>query len=223
MSSRFAQFAPDTVSEIFIFGAGGFGREVAWLARECYGAKATLAFIVDDSRFLSPPIHDIEVKLLEELDACHSGLFVVALGAPRDREAIASKIMRHGYRAATLIHPSVLRSESVVFGPGCIICANSVLTCDINVGAHVHINLACTVGHDVEIGDFSTLSPGVNVSGNVKIGERVFVGSNVCIINGSSTRPLIIGNDAVIAAGACVTKDVLPGSMVAGVPAILKR
>lgn len=85
------------------------------------------------------------------------------------------------------------------------------------------INLSCTISHDVSIGDYSVLSPGVNVAGHVHIGREVFVGTNVCFINGNANKPLVIGDGAVIAAGACVTRDVPAGAMVAGVPAERKR
>lgn len=48
----------------------------------------------------------------------------------------------------------------------------------------------------------------------VKIGNDVWIGSNACIFGG-----IQIGDGAVIAAGAVVTKDVLPYTIVAGVPA----
>jgi len=41
----------------------------------------------------------------------------------------------------------------------------------------------CTVGHDTGIGMYSFLMPSVNVSGEVEIGESVYVGTRAKIIN----------------------------------------
>jgi acetyltransferase-like isoleucine patch superfamily enzyme len=114
-------------------------------------------------------------------------------------------------------------SQRVALGEGVVLCAGTVVTTDVVIGAHVHVNLGCTISHDARVGEFSTLSPGVHVSGNVTIGRDVFVGTGACIINGTAGQPLTIGDGAVIAAGACVTRPVEPGSMVAGVPATRKR
>lgn len=48
----------------------------------------------------------------------------------------------------------------------------------------------------------------------VSIGNKVWVGANVTILPGIS-----LGDGAIIAAGAVVTKDVAPGTIVGGVPA----
>ncbi len=106
---------------------------------------------------------------------------------------------------------------------GSVICAGSILTTNVAIGEHVHVNVGCTISHDVFIGDFSTLSPGVHVSGHVHIGRDVFIGTGANIINGSANGPIVIGDGAVIAAGACVTKSVEPGALMAGVPAVRKR
>jgi len=52
----------------------------------------------------------------------------------------------------------------------------------------------------------------------VRIGSRVWIGSGVTILGGVS-----IGDDVVVGAGSVVTKDVEPGTIVAGVPARLLR
>ena len=52
----------------------------------------------------------------------------------------------------------------------------------------------------------------------VTIGNDVWMGHNVNVMSGVS-----VGDGAVIAAGAIVTKDVPPYAIVAGVPAIVKR
>ncbi|MBI3101444.1 MAG: acetyltransferase [Burkholderiales bacterium] len=210
-------------NELYIFGAGGSGRELAWLAQKRFGRNVKLTFVVDKSDYLTPPVNGVEVKLFSELVPSELARFVVALGNPDDRQRIVSMFLDAGHQAVNLIHPRVEMSPLVHIGAGTVICANSVLTCNIAVGKHVQINIGCTINHDVTIGDFSTLSPAVNVAGNVRIGRRVFVGTNACFINGSADTPLVVGDDAVIAAGACVTHSVEANALVAGVPAVRKK
>lgn len=58
------------------------------------------------------------------------------------------------------------------------------------------------------------LRTGYSVIAPVKIGERVFVGANVTILPGTT-----IGDDAIVAAGSVVRRDVAPGTIVLGNPA----
>lgn len=217
--------AAQPYGRLLIFGAGGFGREVAWLAEQCWGERTEVVFCVDQPGYLSAPINGIPVRLLEDFagDVSHPLGYVVAVGDPGQRMRIVGLHEAMGMRPATLVHPRVEASRWVEIGPGSILCAGVIATTNIVIGAHVHINLDCTIGHDVVIGDYATLSPGVHVSGNVTIGSRAFIGTGATIINGCSRSPLSIGDGAVVAAGACVTKPVEPGALVAGVPALRKR
>ena len=104
-------------------------------------------------------------------------------------------------------------------GEGVVICAGNILTTNIRVGRHVHINLACTISHDVVLGDFVTVAPGAHISGRVHVGDRAYIGTGACIINGESDAPIVIGEDAMVGAAACVTRDVAAGTTVVGVPA----
>ena len=53
----------------------------------------------------------------------------------------------------------------------------------------------------------------------IHIGKRVWLGANVTVLAG-----VTIGNNAIVAAGAVVTKDVPANTIVGGVPAkILKQ
>ena len=51
------------------------------------------------------------------------------------------------------------------------------MTVNIKIGDFCTL-LACGLGHDVEVGDFSTISSWCNIMGHVKIGNRVFMGGN---------------------------------------------
>lgn len=55
---------------------------------------------------------------------------------------------------------------------------------------------------------------GVTWCAPVLVGKRAFIGADALIMPG-----VTIGDDAVVAAGAVVTKDVAPGAVVAGIPA----
>lgn len=206
-----------------VYGVGGFGREVAWLLHESSSAGSPyvpVCFVDDD-----PQLHGGSVVGLPIMDlatARHlypdAGL-VVAIGNPQRRCAVVQRTAAQGWAFPSVAHPTSRRSDYVAIGEGTLLCANAVLTTQIVVGEHVHLNLGCTVGHDVTIGSFCTFSPGVHVSGWVQLGQRVFVGSGAVIVNGTEKQPLIVGDDAVIGASACVTHPVPAGQTVVGVPA----
>ena len=209
--------------ELLIFGAGGFGREVAsWAGRaEWSGQGFEVAGFIDDNA-PAAELNGRPVMTLEEAAARHPGASVIAtVGDPRLRERLIGKALEAGLVAtAPLIHPNVeYDHEYVTFGEGVVVCAGTILTVNIAVEAHAQINLDCTVGHDAVIGAFSTLSPGVHISGNVTLEPYTFMGTGAVTVNGVPGSPLLIATGAVVGAGAVVTRDVSAGVTVTGVPA----
>lgn len=207
-----------------IYGAGGFAREVAWLAGSLGPDAPELVCFIEDGAAEGRVVNGTPVLSWEAFAGRHrDARIALGVGDPAGRRRLAAKCAAAGYAFATLEHPGVERSALVELGDGAIVCAGSILTVNIVVERQVHINLDCTVGHDARIGEFSTLAPGVHVSGNVHIGRDVYVGTGANIINGSADAPLVIGDGGVIAAGACVTASTEPGCLYAGVPAVLKK
>jgi sugar O-acyltransferase (sialic acid O-acetyltransferase NeuD family) len=210
-------------SNLLIYGASGFGREVAaWAERASWGDRPVrvLGFIDDQTPERS--INGRRVSRLNEAARLHAGTFVVvAVGRPELRERLVARAEAAGLTTAPpLIHPSVeYDRDHVSIGDGTVLCPGTTLTTNIEIGRHVQINLHCTVAHDVELGDFVTLSPGCHISGRVKVGRGAFAGTGVVTLNGEADRPLVIGEGAVLGAGAAVIKDVPPNVMVFGVPA----
>lgn len=207
------------VLDLVIYGAGGFAREVAWLAEQAVAYMPepltyhAVAYAADDgpgSIRGVPVLSPTEAR--ERYPDAHA---VIAIGSPTVRERVAEQVRR----PATLIHDPSAIGGGVRVGAGSVICRGTSVTCDVEIGRHVQINLNCTIGHDAVLEDFATLAPGVHVSGNVRIGRGAYVGTGAVIINGALEKPLVIGAGAVVGAGACVTKDVPPGVTVVGIPA----
>ena len=205
------------MKDIAIIGAGGFGREVAWLIEDINKANCEwniIGLIDDNEEIQGKEIDGYEViGNIEWLKK--QNLYVVnAIGDPIIKKKIIQRLEGSNNQYPVLIHPSVICSEKVQFGEGSIICAGNILTVNISIGNHVIVNLDCTIGHDAKIGDYSTVLPSVNISGFVELGECVSVGTGSAIIQG-----LTIGKNTVIGAGTVVTKDLPANCTAVGVPA----
>jgi len=91
----------------------------------------------------------------------------------------------------------------------------------ITVGDTVEIEEGATIGRDVVIRSYDghTIDlPDYNISEPIKIGRHVWIGQGATILKG-----VTIGDGAIIAARALVTKDVPPQCIVGGVPAKVIR
>ena len=196
------------MKDLIIFGASGFGREVAWAVERLNKVTPTwnLLGFMDDA-------DDIQGT---EINGYSDAYFVVAVGASRTREKIVSnmKTVNPSIKFGTVIDPSVEMSDLVTIGEGTIICAHTIITVNIEIGSHVIINLDCTVGHDAVLQDFVTLYPSVNVSGITNIGHAVELGIGMQIIQGKT-----VGDYSIVGAGAVVVKDILAKCTAVGSPA----
>ena len=209
--------------ELLIVGAGGHARELLWLARRIFAPDQRIRVAVESGWAAPSDLHGVAVESLDLIEAELRGVgYIVAVGHSAARAAIATRLDAAGALATVLIDPSVQHSPHIRIGPGSVICAASVLTCDIEIGRHVHVNAGCLIHHDCRIGDFATLSPGVRIAGHVEISAHAFIGIGATLINGSADKPLKIGQGAIVGAGACVTREVPAAALVAGVPAVIK-
>lgn len=210
-------------TRIAIYGAGGFGREVAWLIEliaMTNNSIEAVCFIDDDEIICGANSNDLEVLSLSQAQEKYPKASVISgIGVPSLRMITMAKASTAGFGFTTLVHPNVMISKYNEIGVGAVICAGNILTTNIKIGKHVQINLDCTVGHDVIIEDYATLAPGVHVSGYVYIGKRVYIGTGAVIINGTKENPIIIEDDVIIGAGASVTQSIPKGMTWGGVPA----
>jgi sugar O-acyltransferase (sialic acid O-acetyltransferase NeuD family) len=173
--------------------------------------QGNAVFMVDDLYYTQNNIMGIEVIRRSAFNIDEYNV-VVAIGNPQDRKN-AVQNLPSDTEYATLIHPNALLSDWVEIAEGSIVTANSILTCNIKIGKHCHINLNTTIGHDCAIGDYFTAAPAVNISGHCTIGDGVYIGTNAAIREGVN-----ICDDVVIGMSAVVLNDVIEKGIYAGQP-----
>ncbi len=102
-------------------------------------------------------------------------------------------------------------------GKGCHINYSVVFTDPqwVSIGNNVVMADCSVLGHDASAHMLCrAYGIALDAVGKVEIKDNVFIGWNVIVMPG-----VTIGPNAVVAAGAVVTKDVAPGTVVGGVPA----
>ncbi len=206
------------MERIAIVSSGGFAREVLTLIKAINEKEhrfEIIGFIDNDKSKL---IHGYPViGSDDEVNKTKDPLSVViAVGEPGLKEKIRNKYTNPLISFPTLIHPTAIIADcdNIEIGKGCIICAGCILTTDIKVKDFVILNLLCTVGHDTIINDYSAFMPSVNISGEVNIGNGVYVGTGAKIIN-----QVEIGENTIVGAGAVVAKSLPANCTAVGVPA----
>ena len=210
-----------SLKKLVIIGAGGLGREVAWLVDDINKENLSWDFIgfLDDGKIGDTVEGYLIIGKVDDIFAINPApLVVIAIADAMIRANIYERLISKGMEFATLIHPSVLMSHHVSIEKGTVICAGSVITTNVKVGKSCIINPGCFVGHDTVLGDFVSLMPGVNVAGEVIVGKGTFLGLNSTVIN-----RINVGVGSTIGAGAAVVKDIPDNVVAVGVPARVVR
>ena len=203
---------------IVLIGSGGHAREIAEIALHAHqqGLGGPLLGYLDEN----PQRHGQEILDLpvlgglDWLNGRESEVEVlIAIGDSGVRKRLAEQFGTR-VRYATIVSPlahiskhSEIREGTVVFPA--VVVSNLVL-----VGRHVQLNVACSLSHDVQVGDYCSVYPGARLTGGACLAEGVTLGTNASVIPLRS-----VGSDTVVGAGACVVNDLPSGVTAVGVPA----
>jgi len=191
-----------------IIGAGGFGKEIYWSLS--LNERVNTVFFVDDNYYdgTDPLILPLSKFNPNEYEV------VIAIADSYHRQRIVESLPKDT-KYFTHIHPTAqIHGPDVKIGEGSIICAGTIITTNVVIGKHAHLNLITTIGHDCVIGDYFTTAPGVQISGNETIGNRVYFGTRSCI-----KQKLTICDDVIIGMNAGVTKNITEVGTYVGTPA----
>jgi sugar O-acyltransferase (sialic acid O-acetyltransferase NeuD family) len=209
------------IRDIILWGASGQARVLREFVET--GERKIIA-VFDNNREVDPPFPDIplfygrdgfESWLGEQRGRKRLGCLAAIGGSRgRDRSVIQAYLESFGIVSPVVVHPRAFVARDAVIGDGsqilsqCAVCAGTTLgrSCIVNTGA--------TVDHECRLGDGVHIGPGAHLASSVVVEDFATVFSGGVVIPG-----ILIGRHAIVGAGAVVTRNVTPFSVVAGNPA----
>lgn len=151
---------------------------------------------------------DEAIRLCMDLNARYT--------TPEERVEIMSIITGRAVPASFTVFPPFTTDcgKNIVFGERVFVNSG----CRFQDQGGIRIGDGALIGHNVVLAtlnhDLDPQERGTVVPAPIVIGNQVWIGANATVLPG-----ITIGDGAVIAAGAVVTRDVAPNTVVGGVPA----
>jgi len=144
----------------------------------------------------------------------------IAIGDNFIRYTVYNKISQNipQFNFIKVIHPSAQIARDVVIGKGTVILANTTISSEATVGNFCIINNNSSLDHGSKMLDYSSLSAGITIGGNVKIGLFTVISLGAKVIH-----QITIGEHTIIGAGATVLKDIPKYVVAYGTPAKVIR
>lgn len=211
------------MKDIAIYGAGGFGRELACLINLVNKKIPTWNIIgffddgVEKGSFVSH--HGNVLGGMNELNAWEKDLDIaIAIGSPSSMRYVRERIVNKQVSFPNIIHPDfeIVDPETFKIGEGNIIQQRCISSCNVTIGNFNVLNGLIGLGHDDCIGDYNILMPSLHISGEVTIGNGNLIGAGTIII-----QQIKIGDGVRIGAGSVLMTKPKDGCTYIGNPAKL--
>lgn len=207
---------------LYIYCAGGFGKEVMDVARRKNAISHTWSEIkfIDDS--LSETFkYGADVVKFDQLvgdGLISGGEFIIANGEPAIRRKIRQKLISHHADGGKLVDISSLVADTAVIEDGVVVTPLCSISSEAYLGHNACVNTMSIIGHDVRVGSNAVISSMVNLGGACVIGEDTYIGMGALIKEGVK-----IGSNSIVGMGSVVYNDVPDGVIALGNPARVMR
>lgn len=205
------------MKKLVIIGAGGMGRTIFDIARECvgYGSEFEIKGFVDDNLTALEGFENYPPVLctIRDYVPAKEDVFTFSIGGDARCECIENLIAR-GAEFINLIHQSARVGSNVKIGKGNIIAAFTSLGADCRVGDYNMIQSYTVIGHDAEIGNFNRIDTHVTCVGGIKIKDETTVHTSAVI-----NHRVTLHDRAKVGACSFVIRSVKEGVTVFGCPA----
>lgn len=199
-------------NKLLIIGASGHGKVVADIALKM-NKWQSIAFLDDDKSIKSSMGLEVLGTSGDVFTHIDEYEIFVGIGNNDTRQKIHEMLEIFGASIPVLIHPHAVVGEQVEIGVGTVVMAGVVINCCTNIGKGCIVNTGSTIDHDNNIEDFVHISPGVNLAGTVKVGQKSWLGIGSVVSNN-----VTITSESILGAGSVVVKDINEPGIYVGVP-----
>lgn len=202
---------------LFIIGAGGFGRELElWLnlIPEANQDFHIIGYIDDNLNVLDG--FPSSYKVLGTIDGYvfnNDDYALISIADPLIKENVFSRIKNRVILYTFIAHSAIV-GNPLNLGEGSVICPNTIISTNVIVGKCVTVNCGTQLGHDSRIGNFTSFMASVMIGGDVIIGDRVYFGSQSALVPRTK-----ICDDVKISAGSVVIRNIKKEGVYFGNPA----
>lgn len=209
------------MKDIVIYGAGGFGKEIACLLKQINDVSPEwnlLGYIDDGLPVGSENRYGRVIGNMGTLLKWNDGELnvVVSIASPKVLDKIKETIHNPLIVFPNILAPNVnvFDSDAVTMGKGNVFFFGCRISCDVEIGDfNICVGLN-SFGHDVKVGSCNVFSPSVRLSGCVMVGNKNFFGVGSTVLQG-----LKVGNDIRLGAGSVLMTKPKNGCLYIGNPA----
>lgn len=206
------------MKDLYIVGAGGCGREVLHIIKDIHriqGPRWNIVGFLDDTE---DPLKGKEcdygvVGTIQGYQPKENDVLVMAIASPQAKQKLVPMLLERGAQFETVIHPEASLGEFCTIGQGVVIYPSCGMTDNVTIGNYCTL-LDSRFGHDISVGDYTTISGMTHILGNVEIGKAVFVAANAVIAPHAHVE-----DGAYVGLGSVVLRRVKAGKRVFGNPA----
>lgn len=209
------------MKDIAIYGAGGFGQEVACLINAINDVKPVwnlIGFFDDVKTIGDCNRYGKILGGINQLNSYSKSLSIVmSIGTPAVVKTITQKIKNDNIDFPNIIAPDVkfLDFPSFLIGKGNLIMFQSLISYDVSIGDFNLLNCGVSLGHEASLGSFNSMMSYVKISGQVTIADENYFG--VC---STVLQRIHIGSNTTIGANSVIMRKTKDFSTYVGNPAV---
>ena len=176
-----------------------------------------LAALIEEQRRVGGG-EQIQVQALADFTPEQGERYLIGFRSHRLIPLRAELRRRWALEFPALIHPRAMVSPTAHIGEGSFVGAGAIVAAGCNIGRYALLNRGCTIGHDCVLEDFVNVGPGANLASFVTLRANSTISLGANLVNWVE-----VGAHSVVAAGAVVLENVPERTLVAGIPARVKK
>jgi sugar O-acyltransferase (sialic acid O-acetyltransferase NeuD family) len=206
------------VDEILVIGGGGHAKVVISILRKLNRYRILgYTDLQDRGSLLDVPYLGADRELAALVSGSQKLNAVLAVGQVGLGEKRCELWTR--LQSPTLLFPLIVSTDAIVnegvyVGDGTVVMDGVAVNSGAEIGFGAILNTNATIEHDVVLGDWVHVAPGVTISGGVTVGRFSMIGVGATVIEG-----IKIAAGCVVGAGATVVSDLTEPGVYVGTPA----